>query len=194
MAIDAVTAAIIALLEQSLANEQGVPLGAYKVELASPNQPAANADLVLFLYLVTPAPELRNAERFRPHPGPADPPARFEPAVPLELSFLLTVGGAAPAGAKGLGRLADAIRAIEAASPLAVPGPPAFQAAVWLSLLPLTSDEMSRIWGLFPNENCRTSVAFRASPVWIDPRLPQVDGAPVTDDELRAGRLLEGAA
>jgi hypothetical protein len=192
MAIDAVTAAIIDLLEQSLANEENVPLGAYKVELASPNQPASNADLVLFLYLVTPAPELRNAERLRPYPEPADPPRRFEPAVPLELSFLLTVGGAAPAGAKGLGRLADAIRAIEAASPLAVPG--AFQAAVWLSLLPLTSDEMSRIWGLFPNENCRTSVAFRASPVWIDPRVPRTEAGPVTDDELRAGRLLESAA
>jgi hypothetical protein len=189
MAIDAVTAAIIELLKQSLGNQSGVPAGAYKVKLASPDEASADADLVLFLYLVTPAPELRNADRIRPYPNPADPPQLLEPAVPLELHFLLTIGGAAPAGPDGLGRLAGAIRAIEAASPLALPA--AFQAAVWLSLLPMTSDEMSRIWGLFPNENCRTSIAFRASPVWIDPRAPQAAPGLVSDDDFRAGRLPE---
>jgi hypothetical protein len=191
MAIDSVTTAIIDMLKASLGNQEGVPANAYVISLASPDEGAANADLVLFLYLVTPAPELRNAERIRPWPGPNDPPVVLEPAVPVELHFLLTVGGGAPAGPAGLGRLADSIRAIEAASPLAVPA--AFQEAVWLSLLPLTSDEMARIWGLFPNENCRSSIVFRASPVWIDPRAPQVEAAPVTDDSARAGRLAEAA-
>lgn len=79
------------------------------------------------------------------------------------------------------------MRAIETGSPLAVPA--AFQEAVWLSLLPLNSDEMARIWGLFPNENCRSSIAFRASPVWIDPRAPAPSAAPVTDGDMRHARM-----
>lgn len=191
MAIDIVTTAIIDMLKQSLGNQEGVPPGSYVISFASPDEGAANADVVLFLYLVTPAPELRNAERIRPWPGPNDPPRVLEPAVALELHFLLTVGAGAPAGAAGLSRLADAVRAIEAASPLAVPA--AFQDAVWLSLLALSSDEMARIWGLFPNENCRSSIAFRASPVWIDPRVPQDEAAPVAESSSNAGRMLEEA-
>ena len=189
MAIDTVTTAIIDMFKASLGNQEGIPPNAYVISLASPDEGAANADLVLFLYLVTPAAELRNAERIRPWPGANDTPVLLEPAVALELHFLLTVGSGAPAGPAGLGRLADAIRAIEAASPLAVPA--AFQEAVWLSLLPLSSDEMARIWGLFPNENCRSSIAFRASPVWIDPRVPQTQAAPVTTGVARAGRLVD---
>ena len=137
--------------------------------------------------LVTPAADLRNAQRIRPWPTANDNPVLLEPAVPLELHYLLTVGAGAPAGADGLGRLADAVRAIETGSPLAVPA--AFQEAVWLSLLPLNSDEMARIWGLFPNENCRSSIAFRASPVWIDPRAPAPSAAPVTDGDMRHARM-----
>ena len=187
MALDLVTAAIIDMLRLSLANQPGVPPSAYKISLASPNEGAADADLVLFLYLVTPAADLRNAQRIRPWPTANDNPVLLEPAVPLELHYLLTVGAGAPAGADGLGRLADAVRAIETGSPLAVPA--AYQEAVWLSLLPLNSDEMARIWGLFPNENCRSSIAFRASPVWIDPRAPAPSAAPVTDGDMRHARM-----
>lgn len=191
MAIDAVTAAIIDRIKASLGSQQGVPATSFTISLASPDEGASEAALVLFLYLVTPDPELRNAKRLRPYPDPDDPPRLFAPAVPLELRFLVTTGAGAATGMTGLARLAGAIRAIEAGSPLAVPA--AFQEAVWLSLLPLTSDEMARIWGLFPNENCRTSFAFRAAPVWVDPIDPAVIGAPVGNDEARWGRL-EGAA
>jgi hypothetical protein len=192
MAIDAVTAAIIDRIKASLGNQQGVSADSFAISLASPEEGASNADLVLFLYLITPDPDLRNAERLRPYPAPGDPPRLFSPAVPLELRFLVTTGAAAPSGPGGLGRLAGAIRAVETGSPLGVPA--AFQDAVWLSLLPLTSDEMSRIWGLFPNENCRSSFAFRAAPVWIEPRDPVPATVAVSDDRLRANRLEEAGA
>src|SRR5947209_6262974 len=144
MALDLVTSAIMELLKNSLRAQPSIPEDAFTVVFASPEEGAGEADLSLFLYLVTPAPELRNAERIRPWPTAADAPRLLDPAVPLELHFLVTLGKGAPSGASGLGRLADAIRAIEAASPLVVPD--AFQTAVWLSLLPLTSDEMARIW------------------------------------------------
>jgi hypothetical protein len=191
MAIDAVTAALVELLKASLGNEAGLPSSTFNIGFGAPNGAAANADLVLFLYLITPSPELRNAERVRAFPSQADAPRLLEPAVPLDLHYLLTTGTAAASSPQGLSRLADGIRAIEAASPLVVPE--AFQAAVWLSLLPMTTDELSRIWGLFPNENCRSSIAFRASPVWIDPREPAVVGPPVIDHQADAGRMMEPA-
>lgn len=189
MAIDTVTAAIIERIRNSLGNQQGVPPDSFTISLASPAGGAENADLILFLYVVTPDPDLRNAERVRAGLNPGDPVRRFAPAVPLELRFLVTTGPGAPAGPGGLGRLSMAILAIESGSPISLPG--ANQDAVWLSLLPLTSDEMSRVWGLFPNENCRSSFAFRAAPVWIEPRTPLVAAAPVTDDRFHSERLPE---
>ncbi|QAY79310.1 Pvc16 family protein [Sphingosinicella sp. BN140058] len=186
MAIDLVTAAIVDAIKASLRNAPGVPPGAFNIVVGPPNG-GGSADLVLFLYLITPAPELRNAERIRPFPNLGDAPQSMAPAVPLELHYLLSLGAqTSSAIAQGLAMLGDSIRAIEAASPLAVPA--GGQSAVWLSLLPLTTDEMSRIWGLFPNENCRSSFAFRASPVWIDPRAPAEPIPPVTDDEAIVGR------
>ena len=65
MAIDAVTAALVELLKASLGNEAGLPASNFNIGFGAPNGGAANADLVLFLYLITPSPELRNAERVR---------------------------------------------------------------------------------------------------------------------------------
>ena len=186
MPVDLVTTAIIDALKSSLNNR---PSASYDIKFASPGEGAADANLVIFPYLVTPAYELRNAERVRRWPTAGDPPRTIEPAVPVELHYLVAVGEKAPTGIPALGRLADAIGAVESLSPLAVPA--AFQEAIYLSLLPLSSDEMARIWGLFPNANCRASFAFRASPVWIDPRAPRDVAAPVTKSETEAGRLAE---
>ena len=191
MAIDALTTAIIDRIQASLSNRHNVPADQLKVVLASPDEVDSDATLLLFLYLVTPDPEQRNANRVRPFPTADDRPQRFAQAVPLELRYLVTTGAGAPPGPAGLARIAGAIVAIENGSPIVVPS--AFQDAVWLSLLPLTSDEMSRIWGLFPNENCRTSFAFRAAPLWIDPTSPIAPSTQVSDDNMRASRL-EGAA
>jgi hypothetical protein len=186
MAIDAVSRAIADLIAASLANAPGLSPGAFTIGFALDG---ANAHLILFPYVITPAPELRNAERLRPDPDDADALRRFDPAVPVELHYLVTTGAELGASETGFALLAGAIRALEQASPLAAPS--AFQAAVWLSLLPMTSDEMSRIWGLFPSQDARPSLAFRASPVWIDPRLPVEPAQPVTSDTASAARRPE---
>jgi hypothetical protein len=190
MPIKALTVALANLLQGSLANQPGIPANAFKVQVSPPNNDTANSALVLFLYKITPNSDLRNANRIR-RPDPVSPPQLFEPAVPLDLHYLVTTG--APSGDTDvalarLTALGDAIRAIEAASPLTLPD--VFQDAVWLSLEPMTTDELSRIWGLFPNENCRSSFGFRASPLWIDPRLPVPPPPPVLSDRVDAGRLL----
>ena len=196
MAIDAVTAAIMDLLKDSLGNEAGHAARARSTSSFGP-------------------PERRGSER-RPRPVPLShharapscampsacapsrakrtPPRLLEPAVPLDLHYLLTTGGRRGVvdrkGSSRLGRCASG----PSRRPRRSSCPSAFQAAVWLSLLPMTTDELSRIWGLFPNENCRTSFAFRASPVWIDPREPAVAGAAGDRPTRRdAGRMMEPA-
>jgi hypothetical protein len=75
-----------------------------------------------------------------------------------------------------------AIRALQSAPDLIGPG--VGYETVHVSIEPLSTDEVSRVWSLFPTANYRTSVAYLASPVWIDPALPPVPGAPVTEDGL----------
>src|SRR5262249_49608578 len=59
--------------------------------------------------------------------------------------------------------------------------------SVHLSLEPLTTEESSRIWALFPTANYRTSIAYCATPVWIDPPQAPPIIQPVVDDQIRAG-------
>ena len=60
-----------------------------------------------------------------------------------------------------------------------------------VSLDPLTTEESSRIWALFPTANYRTSVAYIATPVWIDTMLPATIGGRVVTDILRAGARID---
>jgi hypothetical protein len=61
---------------------------------------------------------------------------------------------------------------------------------VRVTLEPLTTEESSRIWALFPTANYRTSIAYLATPVWIDP-LPEAPlAANVAQDSLMAGQKL----
>lgn len=185
MPIQAVTFAIRDLLENAL-NDTAVPAASkLTVYVGPPDVDKPEEDLILFLMRVTPSADMRNAERIRPFPEPTGAPRKVEPAVPLDLHYLVTAGSPANDTAdEALRRLGHAIQAIEAASPISVPS--LCQFAVWLSLEPLSTEELSRIWGLFPNFNCRTSFVFRAAPVWIDPRHAASPAHPVISDEARS--------
>lgn len=191
MPIQAVCEAISALLERAINEPFGIDSGTFNVFLGPPDADTDDdPELILFPMRVTPSADLRNAPRVRPFPKADDPPREIEGAVPLDLHFLVTAGSPQNDTTAGsLKRLGDAIRAIQAASPIAVPA--LCQDAVWLSLEPLTTDELSRIWGMFPNFNARTCFAFRASPVWIDPLRPPEPAPPVIFDE--AGRRAVGS-
>ncbi len=190
MAIDKVVAAIAHLLATPMTLDLPAP-PAVTVGVGAPGGPAKTKDLVLFLYLVTPDGAQRNQDRVRPFPTATTPPAMVtqvvRPAVPLELRFLVTLGGSGDDNPAMLSRLAHAIRALESASPLSLPAD--FQQAIWLSLIPMETDELSRLWGLFPDTNCRPCFAFRAGPVWIDPLRIEPVAGPVTHDEFASSRL-----
>ena len=185
MPIQAVTLVIRDLLTAALHEAVGAPPNTFTVFVGPPDADKDEDELILFPMRVTPSADLRNADRIRPFPKMSDPPQVVAPAVPLDIHYLVTAGSPQNSTASdGLRRLGIAIQAIESASPLSVPT--LFQDAVWLSLEPLSTDELSRIWGLFPNFNCRTSFIFRAAPVWIDPLRIQEPAAPVIYDRARA--------
>jgi len=192
MPIRAVCEAIAELLRRGINEAVGIEAGTFNVFLGPPDAKVEDdPELIVFPMRVTPSQNLRNAPRVRPFPTPDDPPREIEGAVPLDLHFLATAGSPQDDTTAGsLQRLGDAIRAIEAASPIAVPA--LCQDAVWLSLEPLTTDDLSRIWGMFPNFNARTCFIFRASPVWIDPLRPPEPGPPVIFDEAGHGVVGSG--
>jgi hypothetical protein len=145
---------------------------------------ASGAALVLFLYRIVPNPNLRNREH-RP-PSSVAPPIVYQNSLPLDLYYLVTVGTTSEATEETpLRWLGYAIQAIQAAPDLI--GPDVGQETVHVTLEPLSTEEASRIWALFPTANYRTSVAYLATPVWLDP--PDVLPLParVVDDQLRAG-------
>jgi hypothetical protein len=73
-------------------------------------------------------------------------------------------------------------------------GPSVAYETVRVSLEPLTTEEASRIWALFPTANYRTSVAYLATPVWIDPPTEAPTAPPVVEDQLYAGSKVGGTA
>jgi hypothetical protein len=158
--------------------------------LDDPN--VGTSQLILFLYRLAPNPSLRNrAHRVPsnpvPAPQPTPPPAVvFRNSLPLDLHYLVTVGnnstGSEEAFLKPLGAAMQALQL----NPELI-GATLGHEAVHVSLDPLSSEENSRVWALFPAANYRTSVAYLVSPVWIDPEVPEPTAHPVLQDRLNAG-------
>lgn len=151
---------------------------------------AAGAKLVLFLYRVVPNASLRNREHTVPSSTPPPAALVFRNALPLDLHFLVTVGTNAGGSEEPmLSGLGAAMQSLQHDPELT--GQKVAYEPVHLSLEALASDEMSRIWALFPTANYRTSIAYLATPVWIDPPQPAPQAAPVREDTLFSGSLPE---
>lgn len=145
---------------------------------------ASGAALVLFLYRIVPNANLRNREHRLP--SSLAPPIVYQNSLPLDLYYLITVGTTSEATEETpLRWLGYAIQAIQAAPDLT--GPDVGQETVHVTLEPLSTEEASRIWALFPTANYRTSVAYLATPVWLDPPDVLPLAVPVVDDRLLAG-------
>jgi hypothetical protein len=153
---------------------------------------ASGAALILFLYKIVPNSSLRNSEHRVASSG--TPPVQvFQNPLPLDLFYLVTVGTKPGASEETpLQALGFVMQALHAAPELT--GAATDHETVRVTLEPLTTEEASRIWALFPTANYRTSIAYLATPVWIDPPLPGPVAAPVVDDELLAGIRAEGVA
>lgn len=154
---------------------------------------AAGASLILFLYRVMPNASLRNREHRIPADVPPPPVVVYGNSLPLDLYYLVTVGTRPGDNEEVLlETLGAAMQALQFDPELT--GPSVGYETVHVSLDPQTTEEISRIWALFPTANYRTSIAYVASPVWIDPRLPAAVGSPVVIDTLKVGVRIDLAA
>ncbi len=145
------------------------------------------AALILFLYRIVPNPNLRNQER-RVESAANGGIDTYRNSLPLDLYFLISVGSVANSSEEiPLRTLGFAMREMQTNSVLSIQVSMMQSETVRITMEPLTTEESSRIWALFPAANYRTSVAYLVSPVWIDPDRPQEEGAPVSNDRLFAG-------
>ena len=146
---------------------------------------SSGASLILFLYRIMPNANLRNREHRISSSG--SPPVEvFQNALPLDLYFLVTVGTTPGSSEETLLQaLGSVMQALQAVPDLT--GAEINNETVHVSLEPLSTEESSRIWALFPTANYRTSVAYIATPVWLDPKTPEPASAPVIQEQLYAG-------
>jgi hypothetical protein len=153
---------------------------------------AAGASLILFLYRIMPNASLRNREHRVPSDVPPPPVVVFTNSLALDLYYLVTVGTTSDHDESALlETLGGAMQALQLDPELI--GPDVGYETVHISLDPLTTEETSRIWALFPTANYRTSIAYLASPVWIDPKVPTIAGPPVVKDSLDVGARISPA-
>jgi uncharacterized protein DUF4255 len=187
-AILRVTEALRDRLKVALANS-GVPGTVFVGPLDDAD--SSGAALILFLYRVVPSPSLRNREHRVVSANPPPPTVVFQGSLPLDLYFLVTVGTTPNSSEETLLRaLGFAMQELQGNAELT--GPALAHETVRVTLEPLTTDEASRIWALFPNANYRTSIAYLATPVWIDPPQPAAVAGPVVEDQLLAGQKVSG--
>jgi Pvc16 N-terminal domain len=179
-----VTLALKKRLEKAL-TASTVPGSVFVGPLDDPD--VGNAALILFLYRIVPNATLRNSEHRVPSPVVPPPVQVFRSPLPLDLYFLVTVGtrGGSEGEQQLLQALGFAMQFLHAEAELT--GADVSHETVRVTLEPLTTEEVSRIWALFPTANYRTTVAYLATPVWLDPPEPEPLARPVVEDSLFAG-------
>ncbi len=189
LAIQDVTNAIAARLQAAVtqATPAAAPGSARVFVGTLDDAQALNSSLVLFLHRTNPCQALRNSPHIVPPAIPGDKEQVYTAALPLDLHYLVTVGRQQASEPEELRLLGFAMQALND-DPVFVGAAVGGQVAR-LTLDVATSDELSRIWALFPTVNYRTSVLYLASPVWIDPRLPETPAAPVILQRSATGVL-----
>jgi hypothetical protein len=162
----------------------GVPGTVFVGPLDDPG--ASGAALILFLYRIEASAALRNCEHRVVSANPPPPVLVFQNSLPLNLYFLVTVGTKpGPTEETLLGALGYVMQSLQTDPDLT--GSKIDHETVHVSLEPLSTEEISRIWALFPTANYRTSVAYLVTPAWIDPPDLGPSAPPVMHDQLNAG-------
>jgi hypothetical protein len=181
-AIAAVTEALRDRIQAAVSGQIAVFIGPLDADTTDQNS------VNLFLYRLAVNADLRNKphQRVVSRSQQIDDP--LEGALPFDLYFLITMralrGQQDDTSLMALGQIIQSLND----TPELVGGPVQGE-IVRLSIDSVTSEEMGRIWTLFPAMNYRTSVIYTASPVWIDPAMPGTLAGPVTSEPHRIGPL-----
>lgn len=185
-AIFAVTEALRIKLGVAIRDDQA---GADQVYVGPPvAKDVGTRRLSLFLFHLEPNRDLRNAEHLVTPALDGDQPRVEADALPLDLRYLLSVfrpaGDGGAADADELNTLGLAIQALHAEPTLRGPG--LDDQVVRVTPEPYPMEEMSRVWGLFPETSYRTSMVYLASPVFVSVD-PEPAGPRVLERTLRSG-------
>jgi Pvc16 N-terminal domain len=160
---------------------------ANRIALASPKNAGSNL-LTLFLYKVTESPDLKNAERQvvrQPNGQVLERPAPLS----LDTYYLLTAhAGDPPDQLEAHRALSRAMRVfydngILQGSQLRADDPSTGlteSSVLRITLNPISMEDMTRIWSVFPDVPYEISVSYLVTPVEIDSRR-EITGAPVVD-------------
>lgn len=164
--------------------------GPNQVHIGPPSRNEVQQSRVsLFLFHLQVNAELRNELRFAPPPPlePAAQPSDPLNALPLDLRFLITVFRTPDASVdppNELTTLGQIIQVLQAQPTLS--GESLGGQVVRVTPEPYSMEDLSRVWGLFPQDVYRTSIVYLASPVFVEvSAIPA--GPPVQQREQRGG-------
>jgi hypothetical protein len=102
----------------------------------------------------------------------------------LLLTVASTTSGGEPASLGTLGRVLQALADAPVLGPDDVPDQEAR-----VSLEHPSTEELARVWAMFPLTSYRPSLLYIVTPVWIDPAAPADVAAPVVSDARNLGVL-----
>lgn len=159
--------------------------------VGSPGLRPAGGDMLvsLFLFHLEPNREMRNVPRAINAVGASEPIPQN--ALPLDLRYMISFFRAIDGAASNIDdqlRLGHVIAALHDNPTIGegmVPGQ-----SVRLMPEPYPMEEISRIWGLFPNTHYMTSIVYLASPVFIDASAT-LRGGPVISRRYDAGHSMK---
>lgn len=145
--------------------------------------------VALFLFHIEPNRDLRNAEYLvDPATGDQTDPLVKGNVLPLDLRYLVSVfrvagngPGAEPNELTTLGQIMQRLHAEPVLAGSLLP-----DQQVRLTPEPYPMEELSRVWGLFPQTSYRTSVVYLATPVFVSTG-PVRRGEPVIERVQRTG-------
>jgi hypothetical protein len=164
---------LVELLRSELAGLVNSP---QQIALTSPvNAEQQQIRLTVFLYSVTPTAELRNAPPIRLAPG-----QERRPPLPLDLYYLMTAF--APDTIQDpTDRTLEADRLLGAAMQVlydngilsggTLRGIIPRDSELRLTLQPITVEDLTRVWSVFPEQVYRASVSYLVTPARIDSRV-----------------------
>ena len=180
----------IARVTAVLQNRLAAALGNTSVYVGPPVvEDVGSATVSLFLFHIVPNQAMRNERHYVAAPGGLAGPLVETQALPLDLRYLVSVFRQAGAVGGGLAdpdellTLGKVVQALHRQPFIEVSGEVAR-----ITPEPYPMEELSRVWGLFPQTSYRTSMVYLLSPVSVALDPPPA-GPPVLERTTRQGSL-----
>jgi len=174
-------------VSQTLLDLLKTNLPAVAIDLLSPKHPGANR-LTLFLYKVLENPDFKNAASRSVTTGPDGKLTEKRPPLTVDLYYLLTAHSGSSSLLEAHTALSRAMRVfydngVLSGSLLRAENPSkglTADATLRLTLNPISMEDMTRIWSVFPDTPYEISVTYLVTPVSIESSREET-GAPVVD-------------